>query len=282
MFSAFVVVLLASGCSAPEPTQTSAFRDRRDGARLLEFDDVSLRTRTSTGEALSLQADRFLHAKRQSASGFITYHGFSEFLLTDARVVVESSRHTSFSRLAQCVRQVFDAFGQKSGQPRPTQSADDDETEPADAPIPSRAIFEPFALVEETRTGRLALHARRARLQLESGVLVLEGAVRIDGFQGERIEAKEAVLSPHENGLFLPLGHRRDGGVPMSKGVFLVAADGGDLVASRGGMTRSYDDPFHRQERAVLTHYARHAPPSLQPFIHALLVQLSRTQPLER
>lgn len=257
-------------------------RDRRDAARLVEFEEFALLTRTSTGEALSLHADRFLHAKRQTASGLITYHGFSEFLLTNPRVIVESPQHKSFSRLAVGLRDVFVGFAPQDTEAQPTKSAEDDETGATDPPIPSRAMFEPFALIEETGTGRLELHARRARLQLDSGALVLEGAVRIEGLRGERIEAKEAVLLIHENGLFLPHGHRRDGGVPTTEGVFLVAADDGDLVFSPGVPTQSYDDPLLRQERVVLTHYARHAPPSLQPYVHALLAQLSRPQPLAR
>lgn len=280
--SVLVVILVANGCSAPEPTETSTLRDRRDEARILEIDDFDLRTKTSAGEPLAVHADRFLHAKRQSGSGFITYHGFSEFVLTAARVVFENPQHTSFSRLARGVRESFAAFEPRGERPRPPQGGDDDETRAEDPPIPSRVLFEPFALIEETEAGRIELHASRARLQLDSGVLVLEGAVRIDGLRGERIEARQAVLSPHEDGLFLPLGHHRHGEAPTAEAVFFVAADDGRLVAARGTPNQSYDDPLNRQERVVLTHYARHAPAALQPFVYALLAQLSGPQPLAR
>jgi len=280
--SALVAILVANGCSAPEPAEMSTLRDRRDDARIFEIDDFDLRAKTTTGEPLSVHADRFLHAKRQSGSGFITYHGFSEFLLTAARVVLESPQHTSFSRLARGVRESFAAFEPRGERPRPPQRGDDDETKAEDPPIPSRVLFEPFALIEETEEGRNELHASRARLQLDSGVLVLEGAVRIDGFRGERIEARQAVLSPHENGLFLPLGHHRNGELPTVEAVFLVATDGGHLVATPGVPSQSYDDPLSQQERVVLTHYARHAPAALQPFVYALLAQLSGPQPLAR
>ena len=280
--SALVVILVANACSAPEPTETSALRDRRDDARIVEIDDFDLRAKTSAGEPLSLHAERFLHAKRQSGSGFVTYHEFSEFVLTAARLVLESPQHTSFSRLARSVRESFAAFEPRGERPRPPQRGDDDETRAEDPPIPSRVLFEPFALIEETEEGRIELHASRARLQLDSGVLVLEGAVRINGLRGERIEAKQAVLSPHEDGLFLPLGHHHHGESPTAEAVFLVAADDGHLVASLGTPRQSYDDPLSRQERVVLTHYARHAPAALQPFVYALLTQLSGPQPLAR
>lgn len=280
--SALVAMLVASGCSAPEPAETSALRDRRDDVRILEIDDFDLRTKTITGDPLAVHADGFLHAKRQSGSGFITYHGFSEFVLTAARVVFENPQHTSFSRLARGVRDSFAAFEPRGERLDPPGRGEDEETNAEDPPIPSRVLFEPFALIEETEEGRIELHASRARLQLDSGVLVLEGAVRIDGLRGERIEARQAVLSPHEDGLFLPLGHHRHGESPTAEAVFFVAAGDGRLVASRGAPSRSYDDPLSRQERVVLTHYARHAPAALQPFVYALLAQLSGPQPLAR
>jgi len=274
------MALLATACSAPEQVVKAGFHDRRVVARIVEFDEFTLRTRACAGEEVSLHADRLLHSKRQSASGFITYHGFSEFLIETARVVVKSEDHAGFSRLARCVSDMFEALGPQDGVLRAAETTKESGTEDVDRPIPSRALFEPFALIEETQAGRIELQARRARLLIESGVLVLEGPVHIHGFRGEPIEAKEAVLSPHEEGLFLPLGHRRRGGIPTAEAVFLLAASDRGFISSAGAPSRSYDDPLNRQERLVLTHYARHAPPSLQPFVHAMLLRLSAPAPL--
>ncbi len=262
---------------APGPTPSSL---------LLALETVALDLRNEAGDSISLEADEILHAKRAGAGGFITYHDLSELRLRGARIAAQRPVHVGFSRV---VSDLFEALEALRGAPiehatraqpgEPASAGNEAEAVRSSGPRLSRALFAPLVWNEETDHGRIEIVAERARLDLASGMLVLEGAVQIDSPRGEHFEARQAVLTRGERGLFLPLGHRRGDDAVVQDAVFLVAGRDGRLRASQGVPSRSYEDLIERRERIVLTHYAEHAPPTLRPILHALLAQRTRIAP---
>lgn len=264
----WIALLCACSETGPDPERTERGVSSHS---LLELDGVLLKSRTKAGDPVSLRARHLVHAKRRSASGVFVYHSFSEFLLDDVLVEAERDQHAGFSRIVLDLLDRIEVLGGDSGAAPVRERAE----QAPDGPTPSRALFRNFQFVERSDAGELELRASRARLNFDSGMLVLEGDVRLRSARGERLEAEQAVLAPDDNGLFMPLGNRWDGRL-TADAVFLVAAPDGRLSASQGLPSRSYDDLLERRERVVLTHLAERAPAGLRPFMAAILGQLSR------
>jgi len=252
--AAISALILLAGCEARYDPSTTPSPPHEVGVEIVGLSLMHGVGRDST----QLTADRAEYRTRRGGAGFITYHDLTELELAGAELVLDSAEPLPFS---DYVERLYSLAITPKGT---TGSAKGNEN------TLTRVLFDGLRISQVSEATTLVLSARRGRLALDSGTLILEGGITLSNDSGQTFEAPHAVLARDYNAIFAR-GGRWQGGPRIGHSVYLVVDGIGHLSTSGSRFEPSYADAVKRRERMMLEHLAKRVPSSLKPLVYALL-----------
>lgn len=209
-------------------------------------------------ESTRLTAGRVEYRTRRGAAGLITYHDLTEFAIIGAELVLESAAPLPFSEYVERLYRIVESIAGDAGLVRPGKKT------------LTRVLFKDLRITQVSQTTTLALSTGRARLDVDSGTLILEEGMTVSNDFEQSFEAPHAVLTRDYNAMFAR-GGRWQGGRRIGRSVYLVVDDTGRLSTGGGMFEPTYADAVERRERMLLEHLIERVPSSLKPLVYALL-----------
>jgi hypothetical protein len=275
---ALLALGIALGCEGAPPEPPDAAQPGAPAPSHFAIEGVLLSDSQS-----SLSVGRLIGRKRTGGAGLFTYHDLRELVLTNAELVLDSpSASLSIAPVIDYARALSSVVG---------------EMQPADpgSELVTRLVFEGLTIrLRHPVLRELRFSAEKARLNLDSNMLVLEEGFRVSPPSGQPLAAPVAVLAERHDGLYLPRGYwvdaRREsdcrisvvispqrGAVPevsrvcagpaLQASAFLTLDRAGALSRAATVPAIDYDDPVDRREQIVLSKFADRLPSEWKPLL---------------
>lgn len=219
---------------------------------------------------LLLAGESFLLLNRIGWRGLLVYQNLKELHAThvDVELFQDESGPEALSSQSSLL-ETLAALGSLGGTSadRPSPGADDPD-------VLTRVVFRDLAIRMHLASERtVSISAGKARLNLDTKVLVFDSGATFLGADGTNLSAKRAALSDRE--IHFPAEYVVGGRRHVGGAVFAITPSGGFQRETSARPEVDATDAIEKREARILAGLLRHAP----PYTRALLLALGRESP---